>query len=399
MRIVGIVAEYNPFHNGHLHHIEQTKARGATHIVCVLGGNFTQRGEVSIMSKWAKVRTALACGADLVLELPHPYTIASAPDFAYGALSVLESLGCIDAISFGSECGSVGKLIATANAINSLEGSLREGMADGIGFPAVRQRLLLENGFRNEAEIISKPNNILGVEYLLAMRRLGSRITPITIGRADAAHGDTEVGETNICSATALRSLALKDIDSAAKYMPEIAFKYLKQQAYYGRSPISMANLDVAILSRLRLMSKAQLENIPGVSEGLHNRLYDAIRKASTVEDIVKNTVTKRYSASRIRRIIIAAATGVNKSIFEAGELPYIRVLGQSVKGREILRVARNTSILPKVFKTSDVRELDDPLADDFFRAECNAYDLYSLGFTPCAPCGLEFIENVYSPY
>lgn len=396
MKIAGIIAEYNPFHKGHLYQIEKTREMGATHIVCILGGNFTQRGEASSVSKIAKAKMALSCGADLVVELPHAYTISSAPDFALGGVKLLENLGCVDMLSFGSESGNIEELNNLAKLLCDLEGELNFGMEQGRGFASARQTLLYEKGYKNEGDIISHPNNILALEYLLALKKIGSKITPVTLSRKGANYDDKVPNDTDIASATAIRDIIKNNPSDAEKYMPKGAFLLLKEEVEKGRVPINYNLLNVAILSRLRTLTPEQIEGIMGVSEGLQNRIYKEIRQCTSVEQIVENITTKRYTSSRIRRILISGATGVTKELLEGKETPYIRVLGRNEKGDEILKKAKKTTKNPIVQRGADISMLGQKAAE-FFCVECNATDLYSMGFTEMGNCDLEYTENIYS--
>lgn len=396
MKIAGIIAEYNPFHNGHKYQIEKTREMGATHIICVLGGNFTQRGEASLVSKTAKAKMALSNGVDLVLELHHIYSVGSASDFALGGVKVLDNLGCVDTLSFGSESGDIESLLNLANLVDELEGKLNQGMENGKGFPSARQTLLCENGYEKEGEIISHPNNILALEYILALKKIGSKITPATVTRMGSNFNDQTATNGEMASATALRNIVKENPLNAQKYMPESAFSVLEEGINKGKIPLNNDVLNVAILSRLRSLTPDYIEGVAGVSEGLHNSIFREIRRCKTVEEIVNNLTSKRYTASRIRRILISLATGVTKEIIEGKDIPYIRVLGRNEKGDEILKLAKQTAKIPIVQRGAEIPSIGQKAAE-IFRAECLATDLYSMGFTPMGNCDLEYTENIYS--
>ena len=396
MKIAGIIAEYNPFHNGHKYQIEKTREMGATHIVCILGGNYTQRGDFSCVSKTAKAKMALSNGADLVVELPHPYTVASAPDFALGGVKILENLGCVDMLSFGSEEGNVKTLINLANILDSLEGEVSQGMEKGKGFAAARQTLLYEKGYKKEGDIIARPNNILAIEYIRALKDIGSNITPVTVARSGSNYNDEVPENDKIASATAIRNIMKNRPLDAEKYMPESAFSVLEEENEKGRTPLNYDVLNVAILSRLRTLTSEQIEGVMGVSEGLHNRIYKEIRQCKSVDEIVENITTKRYTSARIRRILISAVTGVTKELLEDKEVPYIRVLGSNEKGNEILKTAKQTAKIPIIQRGAEIPSIGQKAAE-FFNVECLATDLYSMGFSKIGDCDLEYTENIYS--
>ncbi|MBR4282263.1 MAG: nucleotidyltransferase family protein, partial [Clostridia bacterium] len=317
-------------------------------------------------------------------------------DFALGGVKTLDALGCVDMLSFGSESGDITDLINLANLVDELEGKLNQGMEKGKGFPSARQTLLCENGYEKEGEIISHPNNILALEYILALKKIGSKITPETITRMGSNFNDQTATNGEMASATALRNIVKENPLNAQKYMPESAFEVLKEEIEKGKTPLNDDVLNVAILSRLRTLTPDYIEGAAGVSEGLHNSIFREIRRCKTVEEIVSNLTSKRYTSSRIRRILISLATGVTKELIEGKEVPYIRVLGRNEKGDEILKLAKQTAKIPVIQKGADILSIGQKAAE-IFSAECLATDLYSMGFTPMGNCDLEYTENIYS--
>jgi predicted nucleotidyltransferase len=233
MNAAGIVCEYNPFHSGHKYHIEATRRLLGEDagIVCVMSGNFVQRGDCAAFSKHARARAAISGGADLVLELPVPWVLSSAESFARGGMWILERLGIVTHLSFGSECGDIGTLKAAAEGSDSSEGNISELMASGISYAAARERALSEVDPTLGA-VLSSPNNILGVEYLKAIRRLGSKIEPVTVPRHMAGH-DGDIPVEGFASASYIR----KNMDEIARFVPESCTDILNPSLTAGERP------------------------------------------------------------------------------------------------------------------------------------------------------------------
>ncbi len=398
MKTAGIVAEYNPFHNGHAHHIERTRAIDglcrATHVVAVMSGNFVQRGEPALLPKADRVRAALAGGVDLVLELPLPWAIASAESFAFGAVAILDALGCVDVLSFGSECGDIAPLEKAADALLSERFAvlLRYHLAGGISFPEARQRAAEEIIGKKAASVLDSANNTLGIEYLKALRRLGSSTRPFTIPRLGAGHdGPLPIGD--MASASFLRGLLTAGrMANAAPYIPPVPLEILYEAAKAGRCPATAERIDRAMLSALRRLSKEQIARLPGISEGLENRIYEAIRNSGSMPELENAVKTKRYPLTRIRRILLAGFLGLSAG-WEARKPPYIRVLGVGEKGAEILNAAKGAS-LPLVTRVSQLETFPED-ARRLFALEARAADLYALALPTPLTCGTEYTNGM----
>ena len=393
MKITGIIAEYNPFHNGHAHQIEEARKSGATHIVCVMSGNYTQRGDVAIMDKLARTRCALSAGADLVLELPTVYSLSSASHFARGAVEILRSTGCINAIHFGSECGNTDALKSTVSAIIELESKhLVDYKANTVA--SARTVALEQAGYTKEARLLESPNNLLGVEYILALKKRYSHIAVETTARLGTGHDSATVTDT-ICSATQLRKILTKYPEEADSFWPESCREIYKELEEAGQAPVTLEKLNLPILSRLRMVEPTYLAQIAGICEGLENRLYNAIRSKKTVKEIAESVKTKRYPLSKIRRILLCAALGITAKDVES-DPTYLRVLGQNSKGNEVLRIMAQTATLPIVAKAAHFETLSKE-GKRQFRIENLATDLYTMAFSPMGDCGTEQTRNIYS--
>lgn len=392
MRVAGIVAEYNPFHNGHAYHIEKTRELHggceATHVVAVMSGSFVQRGEPAALTKFDRARAALAGGADLVLELPVPWALSSAEKFAFGAVSMLESLGCVDAISFGSEAGTLAPLERAVNIMETPRFAtlLKYFMETGTSFPEAQQKALTEIAGDTCGELLSTPNNTLAIEYLKALRRLASPITPFTIGRYKVEH-DSEVPLGDVASATYLRSLLYGDrMVAAFPFMPAPCAAALSDAATAGRTVATAARLERAVLSRLRSLTTEEIAALPGISEGLENRVYNAIRTAGTLGELEEAVKTKRYPLTRVRRLIWAAYLGVPKT-GPFDRVPYLRILAANSRGKEILSAAKPT--VPFIHRSSQIAKMDERI-QQLFALECRATDLHALAFPTPLPCGTD---------
>lgn len=377
MKTVGIVAEYNPFHKGHALHIAKTRETAGEDaaIVCVMSGNFIQRGEPAIFPKHTRAEAAIYGGADLVLELPLPYVLSSAEKFAFGAMAVLDSIGCVDYVSFGCESGDAAELKEAAELLlrEDLGMVLREELKRGVSFAEARQKAAERLAGRS-MEVLAKPNNILAIEYIKALAMLGSDIEPMAIARRGAGHDEAEARE-GICSASAIRAMIRAGEDASA-YMPREAAALFEIDGSAGFGPITMEKLEQSALTRLRMMTEAEFAALPDMSEGLHLRLMRAAKTCGSIDEIYETVKTKRYALSRIRRAVVCAWLGVTAEDSE-GLPPYVRVLAANEKGCELLKLAKkNTSVITK---PAAARKLDER-GRRFFELEAAATDLYVLG-------------------
>lgn len=388
----GIVAEFNPFHNGHKYLIDSVKGDSDT-VTVVMSESFVQRGECACVSPYARTQMALKCGADLVLSLPVPYATASAERFALGGISVLGGLGCVDTLAFGSESGNAEKLKKCADILISDDFSdiLEKHLADGVSFPVARQKAVEEISGSEFSEILSSPNNILGVEYIKAINKLGLNIGVKPITRIGVDH-DSKTSNGEFCSASAIREnlIAGKFI---GEYLPEDAREIMVEEIENNKAPATISNLETAIIYKLRSMTVEDFKGVPDVSEGLEYRLFDAVKNSSYLEEILEKVKTKRYTHSRIRRIIICAFLGIKKSDVLA-PVPFIRVLGFNENGAKLLKKAKETATLPIITKASEVFVLGKT-AKRVFELECFARDMLSLALPVRDEFGKEMTDKL----
>lgn len=344
--ITGIICEFNPFHSGHKYLID-TVRQNSDGIVCVMSGNLVQRGEFAVYDKFTRAKTALENGADLIIELPCAYSTLSAGGFAKYAVQILEASGVVDEIAFGAECDNIDKLKETADKIQKCDSLIKEKLAGGLSYPAARKAAV-------NSDILDTPNNILAVEYI-RQTKLPCR----AIKRIGKGH-DTDDTEY---SASAIRDgLSLENI-------------------------CSLKNCETAVLAKLRTMRCEDFLKLDDVSEGLENRIVDAVRTSVSLEEIYDKIKTKRYTHSRIRRIILRAYLDITKDF--TSDVPYIRILGFNRKGQDIAALMKKNANLPIISRYSDVKELSEK-GRRLFDLECKCTDLYNLGYKKPLPCGTE---------
>jgi predicted nucleotidyltransferase len=388
-KISAIICEYNPFHNGHLRHVEQTRSTGATHIVAVMSGNFVQRGEPALLSKWERARMALLCGADLVVELPTPWAAASAEFFAGGAVSLIKAMGCVDTLSFGSESGDVSLITAAAQAADtpSMQNRIKEALCSGCSYAAAKGQAAAALYGAEIADVFTRPNDTLAVEYLRALRRVNAgRIRPVAVKRTGPCHDAAGV-QGGFASAGTIRD-RVKSGQNVMPLLPAPAFGVLQEALNARRAPADLIHVERAILARLRCMTKEELHLLPDCSEGLENRIFHSVRRAASLEELLYEIKTKRYTFARIKRIILASFLGITRRDMQAFP-PYLKVLGLNARGAEILRRVKQTGTLPVYTRASALRNGGGRIAS-IYQLECRATDLYSLMFPQVLPCGLE---------
>lgn len=354
MRTAGIICEYNPFHLGHRFQIEKTRAvLGAdTGVICLMSGNYVQRGEPAIFDKWSRAAAAVEQGADLVLELPITMAVSGAGYFAKGAVSCLERLGCVDTLCFGSECGNLAMLQRTAELLSSeaFEEALREKLKSGVSYARAREEALGALG--GDGTILKAPNNALGVDYLTALSALGSAMEPMTVERQAGVF------------ATAFRVEILSG--DWPKGVPE---------CLHGQIVHTLENGERAMLAVLKSRSPVEFEEAPFGSEGLWSKVMKACRRENSLEGILFACKSKRYTMSRLKRMLLCLFLGISQAMVDA-PAPYLRALAFNDRGRQILRNMGEG--MPIV--TGNVP--DTPKAKAYFSLECRATDLYGL-FAP----------------
>lgn len=352
--VAGIICEYNPLHLGHQKQISCLKAQN-TAVVCLMSGNFVQRGHPAIFDKMARAEAAVKCGADLVLELPVTAALSSAEGFAATGVSILSPI--CDALCFGAENDNPQQLMGIAQALLSegFKSALRTELDKGLSFPAARQNAIFALGL--DGETLKKPNNILAVEYCKAILAQNSSMQPMPILRSGDYH-DLKADDSNP-SATAVRNLISGDADWQ-NYIPEDAYAIFKNESVH-----SLLSGENAILGKLRTMTDDEFEDIPFGSEGLWRKLMHAVRSECTLEDILAATKSKRYTRTRLDRMVMCAFLGITREILEE-PVPYTRVLAFNDTGRDILKQARESCNFVNAgeVRTEPYQQLEDRCGD-----------------------------------
>ncbi|MFD1952717.1 nucleotidyltransferase [Paenibacillus thailandensis] len=365
MRAVGLIVEYNPFHNGHLYHLrESVKLTSAEAVVAVMSGHFLQRGEPAAMDKWARTEAALRGGCDLVIELPVAYATQAAEWFAYGAVALLEATGVVDAFCFGSESGELGPLRQAAAAIAEEPPSFREllqrELLKGVSYPAAHSTALAgylaAEGYEEAAGFpFAEPNHTLGLHYLIALARLKGRMTPYTIRREKAGYRQTSITDNRIASATAIRKAWLEEgsIAGLQNYVPPSTYAVMVREAEAGRAPVSWDSFVPQLIHAIGTRSPQQLAALSEVTEGLEHRIRQALPKLGAIEfeALMDALKTKRYTRTKLQRALLSILLGHAKADLSPeklrGGVEYIRVLGFTDKGKELLRIMRKQAKLP----------------------------------------------------
>ena len=383
MSVVGIICEFNPFHKGHQYLLDTVRQKGADTIVCAMSGNFVQRGDVAIADKATRAEIAVRCGADLVLELPTPWAMATAETFAKGGVELLTMAGC-DTIAFGSECGDIETLQAVAYALCSenIMSTIKRYLESGVTYAKARQ-LAVEERLGAAAQILEQPNNTLAVEYLKAIRKLQVDIKCITVPRIGAEHDGEAVGD--MASASYLRE-QIKNGKTVDNYIPSVALEVLQKAAEQGSYPVDITLCERAILAKLRSMSEDDFAVYDLGNEGLYHRLYDAVRQATTLDEVLTLAKTKRYPMARLRRMVLAAWLGMDRV---PEKVPYLRVLAANEQGRKHLRILQDSGA-PILTKPANVDNLGSE-AEKLFREECIRTDLYTLCQLKPMPTGMDW--------
>lgn len=384
--------EFNPFHNGHKYLIDSLKQTEDDTVTAVISGNFVQRGEPAVLDVNKRTEMALECGVDLVLSLPLPFCTSTAEKFALAGITVLDSLNTLDFIAFGSESNSPELIKECAEKLRSAEfDKLVSKLIDsGVSYPVAREQAISQLFGAEVADVLKSSNDILGVEYVKALLELNSRLGVKTIKRIGAGH-DSSDGIGNIRSASFIRSV-VDNADEMKKFLPEQAFCILKT-AIDEKNVMDYEKYEFSLLYKLRTMTVEEINNLPDVSEGLEYRIYDAVRTATSYNELLEKIKTKRYTLSRIRRILNYAYLGVTKDDLLLS-VPYIRVLGFNEKGARILKSVKNNSKLPVITRSADLKSLTEE-GKKIFDMECKARDLYSLCLKNPDKCGKEMTEKI----
>ena len=391
-KVLGIVAEYNPFHNGHLYHLEQAKKMtGSTYTVAIMSGNFTQRGSTALIDKWSRAEAALHCGIDLVLELPVLYATSSAENFAEGAIRILDSLKVVDYLSFGAETSDIDLLDRLAEVLykepREYKNLLSHELSKGVSYPKARENALLMylNDIRKYVNVLSSPNNILGIEYLKALKKYKSSIRPVPIARFETGYNDIGYTE-NIASATAIRNIVKNGgFDILRKLLPAPSYAILMENIKQGHAVPDLSVFEKQIIYNLRKMDVSEIADLPDVSEGLEFAIKNAANSCNSLIEFLNIIKSKRYTSTRLQRILLYSLLGITKKDMALSKktTPYLRVLGLSNRGKflisEIAKANPKLEIITSVkrfVETNTNKNIKTLLEKDIW-----ATDVYTIGY------------------
>lgn len=379
-----VICEFNPFHNGHKYLLDEMKRDGCDCIVAVMSTSFTQRGDVAVYSKFTRAEDALKGGVDIVIELPVVWAVSSAQRFAKAGCEIIKALGCVDRVYFGSESGDIEKLIKATKAtldekVNEITNTY---MSQGDYYPCALEKAVSEVYGKEVAQVLSTPNNTLAVEYIKALKN--SNIEIKTIKRVGAEHDSKEAAK-GFASASKLRLDILSEINTEG-FVPESNGE-CDNPAFYEYS-------ERAVLYALRNMSAESFEKTPDVSEGLHNRIYEAVCRHNSIDEILTEIKTKRYTLARLRRILTCALLGITKE-HQIMQVPYIRVLGFSSCGELLLKKAKATASLPLVVNFAKDYQLLDANAKQIAELEIKATNLRTVFEKSPTECNQDFTNGI----
>ena len=403
-KILAIVAEYNPLHNGHLYHLQKSKKMlNPDYSICIMSGNFCGRGNVSIIDKWSKTEIALKCGFDLVIELPVLYSISSAENFAEGAVKILDAFGLNVTLSFGSECGNLDVLNNIADVLynepHEFKTILMHELSKGLSYPKARENALLIylNDVRKYANVLSEPNNILAIEYLKAIKKLKSNVNAYTIKRIDAGYNSLKIKD-RLASGTAIRNL-IKNGKDIKKLIPSASYKTITENLENGKLIYDLSMFEKEIIYTLRKMSVQEIANLQDVTEGLENSIKQAANNCNSLEDLINSVKSKRYTRSRIQRILLYAILNITKKDIQDSYKvkPYIRVLGVSKHGKTLLSEISNYNTKYPII-TSIKKFMDDnnnKILRNMMEKDILASNIYTLGYKYDSKSNLDYTKKI----
>lgn len=385
MKVVGLITEYNPFHNGHLYHIEESlRITGADKVVVVMSGDFVQRGTPAIMPKHLRTQMALQAGVSLVIELPVRYATGSAEFFAGGAVALLHQLGCVDCICFGSESGDIEALSNIAELLLrepvEYQQALQRHLRSGLSYPLARQRGMeeyLRNSESGEAlqDILSEPNNILGVEYLKALKQYSSTMTPYTITRKTSHYHDEELKGT--CSSASAIRMQMHHLPSIQGQMPASCYELIETH-YLKRYPIYMDDFSLLLHSKLLNETTETLTQYEDMTAELANRMINHRNQFISAEQFSQLLNSKNMTHARIRRVLLHILLNIKKNDMP---ISYIHVLGFRKEDQSLLTQIKSSSTLPILTKLTNLASLDE-MAQSMIREDMQASNLYEATVT-----------------
>lgn len=404
-KVLGIIAEYNPFHNGHLLHLEKSKKIcDAQYSVCVMSGNFVQRGNTSIVNKWIRAEMALKSGVDLVLELPTVYSISSAENFAEGAIKLLNSLKIVDTISFGSENSDINVLNRISSVLHEepkqyLE-FLNSESKKGLSFPKARENaILLYLNDKKYLNILNQPNNTLAIEYLKALKKYKSHISPISVKREKVFYNSNYIVD-EYASATAIRNMIINEqFNDIRKVVPASSYNLLMNEIEEGHLVIDISKFEKEILYAIRRLSADDIKNFPEVTEGLENAIKNASNSCNNLSELINMIKSKRYTQTRIQRILLYILLNITKKdmYLSRKNIPYARILGYSPQGKELISEIYKAN--PKITLITSVKNFLDSSNNKTYKYMLNkdilATNIYTLAYKNNSTANLDYTKKI----
>lgn len=396
MNLLGLIVEYNPFHNGHIHHLnESKKLTKATHTIAVMSGNFMQRGTPAFLDKFTRAEIAIKNGVDLVVELPTLYACQSAEIFAHGGIALLNSLNCVNSLCFGSEVGKIQILNIISKILIDepleFKNKLKLNLDSGLTFPKARSLALFdyinENKLyniseKNLTEILNSSNNILGIEYIKSILKLNSKIKPYTINRIHSNYNSLNI-DNSICSASAIRNaLKSSNLSDISYTIPKPTYDIIKNVINSGFNPVYNNDFYEILYSSI-IRDKDNLVDYFEVNEGIENKIYSSIFKCSNYEELQNEIKSKRYTMTKISRTLNNIMLGIKKSDIaktkDLDYIPYLRVLAFNDKGCEILKEIKNNSNINIITKFSKIKHIDSDIFKTLIDYDIKATNMYNL--------------------
>ena len=390
-----IISEYNPFHFGHLYHLNESISQTDTDFkVAIISGNFVQRGEPSIINKWEKAKVALSAGFDLVLELPTLYAISSAENFANGSIKIADQIGS-NYISFGTESGDLEKLKKLSSLINKNEKeyitNVKEKIAEGFSYPK-SQELVIDKMFGNEFLGVCKPNNILGLEYLKSLNAISSNITPITVKRNLDKSSSSDIRAL-------LRTSGFK-IEDLKNSIPDFSYEILAENIENGNAVLSLKAFEKEIIYILRTIDNEKLKNIPDVPENMLSNLKKIACSTNSLDELITALKNKSITQARIQRILLYILLGITKSDMELSKriTPYVRVLGMSENGKKILSdISKDINVITSV--KAFEKTCDDSDLLRMLEIDKKATDIYTLAYVNDSVANLDYTTRIQTNF
>lgn len=390
-----IISEYNPFHFGHLYHLNESISQTDTDFkVAIISGNFVQRGEPSIINKWEKAKVALSAGFDLVLELPTLYAISSAENFASGSIKIADQIGS-NYISFGTESGDLEKLKKLSSLINKNEKeyitNVKEKIAEGFSYPK-SQELVIDKMFGNEFLGVCKPNNILGLEYLKSLNAISSNITPITVKR------DLDKSSSSDIRAL-LRTSGFK-IEDLKNSIPDFSYEVLAENIENGNAVLSLKAFEKEIIYILRTIDNEKLKNIPDIPENMLSNLKKIACSTNSLDELITALKNKSITQARIQRILLYILLEITKSDMELSKriTPYVRVLGMSENGKKILsNISKDINVITSV--KAFEKTCDDSDLLRMLEIDKKATDIYTLAYIKDSVANLDYTTRIQTNF